>query len=134
MKNKLTASVLLGVLISLCFSCHKTDWRDNYIGSYNAQKEYQYAYIDLLTGISTGFSKALDSLALTQNVQLFKNDYADQLTVKVQGAYLMDVDKDGHCNKANASFFIYSDSVFINWLIPADTIHYGRYHIEGKKN
>jgi hypothetical protein len=132
MKNIVLLSLLIAGLFLI--SCNKTDWRDSHIGSYNVAHFYEYPSLNLSTGQVYGYVMDVDSIYTPKNVQIIKNDYADKYTVKVDGRYLMDVDKDNYCTLPNAHFTFKKDTLNMSLDNYSDTTRWGRYTFVGLKN
>jgi hypothetical protein len=137
MKNFAFLSCLL--VFCVLSSCNKSDWRDAHIGSYNTKKTYEFPSINLSTGQVSGYITDVDSFTNPafigiKNIQILKNDYADKYTVKLEGKYIMDVDKDGFCTLPNGHFTFIHDTLHLSLDNLNDTSRWGRYTYIGVKN
>ncbi len=125
---------LLFVLASFFTACQKSDWRDARIGSYNALHFYETPNLNLSTGQIYGYTIDVDSIFTPKNIQVLKNDYADKYTLKIEGKYIMDIDKDGYCTLPNGKFEFIHDTLHVSFDNLSDTSRWGRYTYIGVKN
>ena len=129
-----TRLLSLSLLLLMVSSCKKMDWRDAHIGSYNMSHFYEFPNFNLSTGQVYGYTKDVDSIFATANVQILKNDYADKYTVKIEGKYVMDVDKDGYSTLPTGHMSFVKDTLHLSFDNLNDTIRFGRYTFIGVKN
>jgi hypothetical protein len=116
-------------------SCNKTsDWRDTHVGSYTMQSNYEIPIRNLTTGQILYYQLVQDTLITNHNVQLTKSDYSDKYVVKLDGAFLMDVDKDGYCSLKGGGMYFVKDTLHLTIDNLNDTMKWGRHHLEGLKN
>lgn len=124
-----------GILLFTIIACNKTtDWRDAHIGSYTLSSHYEIPIKNFTTGQVTYYQLVQDTLITNHNVQLTKSDYADKYIVRLDGAFLMDVDKDGYCSLKGGGMYFVKDTLHVTFDNLNDTIKWGRHHMIGVKN
>ncbi len=132
---RITRLLVFILSATLVFACKKTtDWREVHVGSYTMQQSYEIPVKNFTTGQVISYQLVQDTLLTNHNVQLTKSDYADKFVVKMDGAFLMDVDKDGYCSKKGAGMYFVNDTLHITLDNLNDTIKWGRHHLVGSKN
>ncbi len=114
-------------------SCKKKDWRDSFIAGYAGSERHEIRVTNYVTG--QAYSYVRDSVINTSvNIELIKNGKSNQITIRLDGVYYCDADKDGFTNKSNATAYFTPDSVKVIEYLPSDTFHFGRLVWVGKKN
>lgn len=131
-----TARFLVLILSALVlFACKKTiDWREARVGSYTMTQFYEVPIKNFTTGQVISYQLVQDTLLTNHNVQLTKSDYSEKFVVKMDGAFLMDVDKDGYCSKQGGGMYFVHDTLHITLDNLVDSVKWGRHHLVGFKN
>jgi hypothetical protein len=132
---KLKALFIACLTVFVISSCNKTtDWREGHIGSYTMSSKYEIPIKNLTTGQVLFYQLVQDTLITNHNVQVTKRDYADKYVVKLDGAFLMDVDKDGYCSLKGGGMYFVKDTLHLTMDNLNDSMKWGRHHLEGLKN
>jgi len=125
--------LLLGILFFV--ACKKTsDWREARVGSYTVVSTYEVPIKNYTTGQVISYVLVQDTLPKKHNIQLSKSDYTEKFIVKMDGVFLMDVDKDGYCSLKGGSMYFVKDTLHLAIDNLNDTMKWGRHHYEGLKN
>ena len=135
MKKSTRFYLFLFATISILFfaACKKKDWRDSFVASYTGSERHEKRNTNYVTG--QAYNYYMDSLVESPtNIELIKNGKSDQITVRIDGVYYCDADKDGYSTKMNSTVIFSADSVKILQYILADTINFGRFVYVGKRN
>jgi hypothetical protein len=132
---RITRFLVLILSAVVLFACKKTiDWREARVGSYTMTQFYEVPIKNFTTGQVFSYQLVQDTLLTNHNVQLTKSDYSDKFVVKMDGAFLMDVDKDGYCSKQGAGMYFVKDTLHITLDNLVDSVKWGRHHLVGFKN
>jgi len=136
-KNRMIRFSGLFFLISILVfvACEKTtDWREARVGSYTVMSTYEVPIKNFTTGQVVSYALVQDTLPKKHNVQLSKSDYSEKFVVKLDGVFLMDVDKDGYTSLRGGSMYFVKDTLHLAIDNLNDTMKWGRHHYEGIKN
>lgn len=124
---------ILSISVFVLNGCKKSDWRTNYIGSFEGFSRYEKRATNYVTG--QAYTYLTDSIINKKvNINIVINDKSDQLTFRLNNTYTCDADKDGYTNKPNITVKFTADSVFLIEALPSDTFNFGRNLYAAKRN